>query len=141
MPTPEKGGIQVHVQGIPGPDSGSQLRGILPLHALLQEKVMKKGKIVDEILPVYTTENRLRRSFMKIKIGQRFLSILLTALMVLTIVPMSMIQSYAAENKSLNVNWNIIHSIGTQFNGNRYSGMCSAYALAYCRAMLDREGM
>lgn len=71
---------------------------------------------------------------MKRKINTKIISMLLALIMIFSIIPMGTITASAAgQSKTLSMNWDQIQAIGPQ-----QPSMCSAYALAYCRTILDK---
>lgn len=68
------------------------------------------------------------------KISKRILSLFLTLIMLISVAPAGTISAQAAGDTYLQYNATLINSIGKQARS-----MCSAYALAYCRAILDNK--
>ena len=67
---------------------------------------------------------------------KRILSLLLVLMLVIGLAPVLASDAEAAttyNKKVLSINWDNINAVGIQ----TYSGPCAAYALAYCRTMLD----
>lgn len=68
------------------------------------------------------------------KISKRILSLFLALIMLISVAPAGTISAQAAGDTYLQYNATLINSIGKQARS-----MCSAYALAYCRAILDNK--